>query len=296
MSSIATIDVEVGEAGTPAIWHYGGTAMHPREMFETHLDVIEHAIRRVCHDARIFGPDEEDFASVVKLALLANEGAILGKYEGRSSFGTYITIVIRRLLIDQRRAEGRWYASAEAKRRGEAAILLDQLLHRDRNTFAEAAAIVAARHPNVTASELREIAAVLPQRAVRPRLVQIDEQDEHHFAASESAEERVVARDLEERSASINRAMETALASLSAQDRVVLRLRYAKGASIADIARALGLEQRPLYRRVDTLLEQLRRSLREAGFDASSVADVIGGAGKPLDFGLRPDDIAGGTS
>jgi RNA polymerase sigma factor (sigma-70 family) len=260
--------------------------MHSSEMFETHLDAIERAIGRVCRDARISGADAEDFASAARLALLANDGAILRKYEGRSSFATYITIVIRRLLVDQQRAAGRWYVSAEAQRRGEAAMLLDRLLHRDHNTFAEAAAIVTAQHPEVGASELREIAAALPDRPPRPRLVQIDEHEEDRFAAADSAEERVLARDLDERFAAISRVIGAALAAMSAQDRVVLRLRFAKGASVADIARVLDIEQRPLYRRIEALLDDLRRVLDRAGIDAASVTDLIGDARSPLDFGF----------
>ncbi len=270
-----------------SLWHYGSPAMLPRSLFETHLALIERAIQRVCHDARIAGADADDFASSVKLALLANDSAILHKHEGRASFATYITVVIRRLLVDQLRTEGRWYVSAEAKRRGDAAILLDRLLHRDHRTFEEAAAIVTSRHPQVSAAELRDIAASLPQRAARPRLVGLGEHDDERFASQASADDRLLEHDLEERSAFTSRVISGALAAMTPQDRVVLRLRYGKGASIADIARALGVEQRPLYRRVENLLAQLRNTLHDAGLDAASVTDLIGGAGTGLDFGLR---------
>lgn len=262
--------------------------MHPNAVFETHLEPIERAIRFICRDARLTGADAEDFASTVRLALLANDGAILRKYEGRSSFGSYITVVIRRLLVDQQRAEGRWYASAEAKRRGEGAVLLDQLLHRDHRTLDEAVAIVLDRHPGgATAAELRAIAAALPRRDPRPRLVELEEEDEQHFASGSSAEERVVESDLARRSESISRVVSAALQAMTAQDRVILRLRFGKEASIADIARALGLEQRPLYRHVETLLAELRRAIQQAGFDASMLTDLIAGGGDALEFGLR---------
>lgn len=261
--------------------------MLPRDLFESQLDAIEHAIRRVCRDARLTGADAEDFASTARLALLADDGAILRKWEGRSSFAGYITVVIRRLLIDQKRAEGRWYPASEAKRRGDAALLLDRLLHRDHRTFGDAAAIVRAQHPAVTLEELREIAAALPERAARPRLVEIDDDAEERFASSASAEERVLERDFEQRTVSTSRVISEAMAAMTPQDRVVLRLRFGRGSSIADIARALGLEQRPLYRRVEALLAQLRAALQHAGLDAAAVTELIGGAGRPLDFGLH---------
>jgi RNA polymerase sigma factor (sigma-70 family) len=257
-------------------------------MFEAHLEAIERAIRYVCRDARLSGADAEDFASSARVALLANDGAILRKFEGRSSFGGYITVVIRRLLVDQQRAEGRWYPAAEAKRRGEAAVLLDQLLHRDHRTLDEAVAIVMDRHPGHTsAAELRAIAGLLPRREPRPRLVELEEEEERQFACSSSAEERVVENDLVRRSEAISRVVSATLGSMTAQDRVILRLRYEKEVSIADIARALGLEQRPLYRRIEALLATLRGALQQAGFDASAVTDLIGGGGDALEFGLR---------
>jgi RNA polymerase sigma factor (sigma-70 family) len=273
--------------GNESLWQYGHPSMSPHSLFETHLDLIERSIRRVCLDGRITGADADDFASSVRLALLANDGAILRKYEGRSSFATYITIVIRRLLVDQMRAEGRWYASAEAKRRGAVAMLLDRLLHREHRSVDDAIATLRASHPEVSASELREIAAALPPRAARPRLVELDEHAEERLASHASADERVLERDVDQRSERTSRVVTDALAAMSAEDRVVLRLRFGKGASVADIARALGIDQRPLYRRVESLLAQLRSALQRAGLDAASVTDLIGGAGTKLEFGLR---------
>lgn len=104
--------------------------------FEANLDVIERAIARVCRDSRLSGADAEDFASSARLSLLADDCAILRKFAARASMVTYLTVVVRRLLVDARRSEGRWYASAEAQRRGEAAVQLERLVSRDRRPLA----------------------------------------------------------------------------------------------------------------------------------------------------------------
>ncbi|HEX8616847.1 MAG TPA: sigma-70 family RNA polymerase sigma factor [Thermoanaerobaculia bacterium] len=264
--------------------------MNDRDLFEEQLETIERAIRRVSIDARLSGADAEDFASSVKVAML--DGQILRRWERRSSLLGYLTIVVRRMLVDQKRAEGRWLVSAEAKRRGEPAVLLERLLRHEQRPFEEAAAIVLERHPAATVAQLRETAAALPERVPRPRLVEIGEDAEERFAGSTSADERVMERDRETRAVLASRAVSDAMASMSREDRVILRMRFAKGASIADIARALGIEQRPLYRRVETLLAQLRRALEASGLDASSVVDLIGGTGRPLEFGLHSDSGA----
>src|SRR5688500_874704 len=102
--------------------------MSSRFLFEENLDAIERAIARVCGEARLTGANAEDFASSARLALLSDDCAILRKFEGRSSLPTYLTIVVRRLFYDARRAEGRWYPSAEAQRRGPAAVQLERLI------------------------------------------------------------------------------------------------------------------------------------------------------------------------
>jgi RNA polymerase sigma factor (sigma-70 family) len=259
--------------------------MGPHELFEANLPVAEQAIARVCRDARLTGADAEDFASSVRIALLAGDCAILRKHEGRSSMATYLTIVIRRLLADQRRAEGRWSTSAEARRRGAAAVLLERLLHRDRRTLDEAIAIVSEQHPDSDRRELEAIAAALPARAPRARVVELTEGADDLYAGNSMADDRVTELDRGRRSDATGRAIRTAMAAMTAEERLILRLRFAKGKSIADVARLLAVEQRPLYRRIEALLAGLRRGLEQAGLDGSAVADLIGGAGDRLDFG-----------
>lgn len=254
--------------------------------FEVNLDAIERAIARVCREARLARADAEDFASSTRIALLADDCSILRKFEGRSSLATYVTIVVRRLLVDARRTEGRWYASAEAQRRGDAAVLLERLTRRDGRSLDDAMAAVRAVHPEVSTRELEQIAAALPERALRAVMVAMAEGDEERFAGSDAANDRADALDLARRSKQMNEAALAAMASMAPQDRAILRLRFRAGASIADIARALGLEQRPLYRRVEALLASLRRAFETAGFDARSVAELIGAPEGHLDFDL----------
>jgi RNA polymerase sigma factor for flagellar operon FliA len=261
--------------------------MSPLPLFEENLEAIDRAIVRVCREARLDGPSGEDFASTARLALLADDCAILRKFEGRSSLPTYLTIVVRRLLIDERRAEGRWYASAEAERRGPAAVQLERLMARDRRSFTDAAEIVRQEHPELTARELEELAAALPQRALRPVVVPVLDGDEERFAGAGTATDLVEALDVARRSKQANDAVRAAMAAMSAQDRVILRLRFSGNASIANIARALGLEQRPLYRRIEALLTRLRRALEAAGVDAASAGDLIGAPDESLDFDLE---------
>ncbi|HEY0142138.1 MAG TPA: sigma-70 family RNA polymerase sigma factor [Thermoanaerobaculia bacterium] len=258
--------------------------MHPRELLEANLGVVERAIAAVCASASISGADAEDFASSVKVALLDNDCAIIRQWQGRSSFATYVTVIIRRLLVDHQRAQGRWYASAAAQRQGEAAVLLERLLVRDRRSVDEAFAAVLDVHPHLTRSQLAAMAAAFPERAVRARLVAVDEQEVAEVPGVQRADERVHELDLLRRARRASEIMQAAMAEMSDEDRLILRLRFAKDVSVADIARVLDVPARPLYRRVEALLTTLRRTLERSGAGAREIGDLIGSAGERLDF------------
>jgi RNA polymerase sigma factor for flagellar operon FliA len=257
-----------------------------RTLFEENLEVIERAIARVCREVRLDGTSAEDFASSARLALWKDDCAILRSFEGRSSLPTFLTIVVRRLFVDECRLEGRWYASAEAQRRGPAAIQLERLIVRDRLSFAEACEMVRHEHAEVTVQELEQLAAALPSRMPRPVVVPVLEGDDERFAGDATAADLVDAIDRERRSKKANDVVRAAMEEFSAEDRVILRLRFTGNASIVSIARALGLEQRPLYRRMESLLARLRAALEAAGVDAASAGDLIGFPRETLDFGL----------
>jgi RNA polymerase sigma factor (sigma-70 family) len=67
-----------------------------------------------------------------------------------------------------------------------------------------------------------------------------------------------------------------AVASLTLQDRRILQLRFARGLSVADIAREMGLKQKTLYVRCGQLLKTLRSRLEDDGLVEREVLNVIG--------------------
>src|SRR4051794_36861005 len=94
-------------------------------LFLASLELIEAVIARVCSRSGLRDADAEDFSSTVKIALLEDNYAILRGWQRRASLGGYLLVVVRRLLLDERvRKLGRFEPSAEARRGGEAAILI----------------------------------------------------------------------------------------------------------------------------------------------------------------------------
>lgn len=263
--------------------------MEPADLFVSNLALIEHVVDRVCRRARVYDADAEDFASQVKLRLLENDYAILRKWEG-GSLPTFLAIVVQRMLFDEWRGRQRWLPSTEARRLGPAAVTLETLLVRDRRPLAEAVSAVQALHGSLSAAEVERLAAALPHREPPQRTVAMPEDAADLLVGRQAADERARDHDAERVSERASRLVRDALAAMTLEDRMLLRFRFASSMTIADIARVMGRPQRPLYRRLESLLAGLKETLSGAGLDAATLAEVIGGPAARIDFGWKNDE------
>lgn len=262
--------------------------MNPGDLFRANLPLIDRTIDRICRRSRLFGPDAEDFASDVRLALIADDYAVLRKWEERSSLATFLAVVVQRMLADHRvRAYGRWHPSAEAQRMGEAAVALERLLRRDRRTVEEAIPLVRSIDPLLTRSDVEALARKIPERHERPRPVDVEDAGEMAFVATDGADVQALDHERHKLSAQTSGVIRNTLARLSEEDRAILRFHYGASMTLADIARALRLPQRPLYRRVERLHGILRTALQAAGIDESTIGGLIGAADNEMDFGWK---------
>lgn len=241
--------------------------MDHRQLYVEHLDAINRISDSLCRRNGIRGADAEDFASEVRLKLLQDDHAVLRKYRGASSPTTFLTVVISNLFRDYRiKKWGKWRASAEAKRRGPVAVLLEAAIYRDRQTFDEACAIIA-RSDGLTVdrAELRKILNELPHRVPRPNEDGTVVED---IPTPDGADDPMLRRELESRLEAAKAALRRAVAQLDPEDELIVRLHFFEGMSVADVARALNVEQKPLYPRLKRLLEQLSVTLKGEGISA----------------------------
>lgn len=235
-------------------------------LFLQNLGWIERVAASLCAKYGIRGDDAEDFASWAKLRLIENDYAVFRKFRGESSITTYLTIVVASLFRDYRVERwGRWRPSAAAQRRGALAVRLETLVYRDGHRLDQAAEIL--RTSGVTDLPDRELAALLaelpPRAPLRP--VEVGPEPVESAPSSDSADERVVAEERERERRETEEALLLALQRLPDEDRLILRMRFWEGMSVADIARALALPQKPLYRRLYQALVQLRKQLEAMG-------------------------------
>ena len=248
--------------------------MDAQALFLSQLAVIKRATEFTCSRHRLAASEAEEFTGHVMLKLVEDDYGILRKFQSRSRWRTYLTVVIQRLFLDWRtHAWGKWRPSAEASRRGEVAILLERLVERDGYHFDEACDVLTINHQlPLSRSELDDLRAALPTR-VRRRY----ETDSSlaSMPANDAADRRVTDRDTARLADRLSAALSRLLNGLGAQDRLLLTLRFEEGATIAAIARKVGAEPKGVYCRFQRLLRQLREGLEREGLDAISAADIM---------------------
>lgn len=242
-------------------------------LFLEHLGLIERVAAIVCRQHGIWGADAEDFAASVKVKLMENDYAALRGYRAEAKMGTYLSAVATRHLHDLvREKKGRWRPSAAAERLGPPAGELEALVFRDGYRLDQAGELLrTAGRTSLTDRELARLLERLPPRApLRPREVPAEAalgtaQDPSR------ADERVAASEAEARRERIDGALRRALAKLTSEEQIIVRMHLVDGKTVADVARALGLEQKALYRRVDRLRALLREHLGQEGVGPQDV-------------------------
>ena len=250
------------------------TELSPEQLYLGHLkhidDVARHAARR-----RHFSRQEtEDFASTVRLKLLENDYETIRKFQGKSSFRTFVTTVVERLMLDyQNHLWGKWRPSAEAERLGRAAVRLEMHLSRDGLTFDEACEVLRMNEGvELSRQELEQIALRLPAHNP-PRRMLGEEELAGRPAGGETPVECALGRETAQRKRKILELLSEAIATLPCEDRLIARMR--SDFQVARIAKVLELEQKPLYRRVERLLKALRTQLVERGVTAEEITEIL---------------------
>lgn len=250
--------------------------MNPEEIYREHLPMIERIAACVAHRNHLTADDTGEFTQEVRVRLLVDDYAVIRKFQGRSSFSTYLTTVITRLYQQWRIGQwGKWRPSAEAKRLGDRAIVLERMITRDGYTFAEAVEVLTTPDSSpYDATELEAIYDRLPLRLPRPVLVP-EETCAESIAVDSEADDRIESRELERAARRTARAMDALIARMEAEDRLILELRFWQQRKVPDIARTLHLDQKKLYKRLDRLFVVLRRGLEHAGVTKKEVGDLL---------------------
>ena len=245
-------------------------------LFLDNLRHIERIIEALSRRHGLHGDDADDFSSWAKMKLVEDDYAVLRKFRGESSIQTYLTVVIAMLFREYRVAQwGRWRPSAAAQRLGSLAVRLETLVHRDGYRLEEAGELLRTKgETTLSDRELAELLAELPPRTpLRP--VRVGDEPLVDTPADSRADERVVGEEADRERTAAERALADALARLPTEDRLILRMRFWEELSVADIARGLAVPQKPLYRRIERALVQLRGILETHGITRGWVRAML---------------------
>jgi RNA polymerase sigma factor (sigma-70 family) len=247
---------------------------HQRLLLD-HLPLVDQIVRTTGRRRHLAPAELDDFASFVKLRLVDDDYAILRKFQGRSTLWTYLSAVIERLSLDYCADKwGRWRPSAAAERLGAPAVLLERLVSRDSHSLDEAIEIIATNHAiGVGKAELLKLWAQLP---LRVRTAEVGEEAAAAIPSPDTSEQNVEDAELRVNIERLERALQTALAQCSSQERVLLALRFDQELSMVQIARLTGSSVPTLHRRLDKSVQQLRTSLSRSGLDRKEIVSLIG--------------------
>ena len=249
--------------------------MGPEERFVQNLDLIDRIVGFVCRRNHLDAPESDEFASHVRFKLLEDDYSVIRKFEGRSSLSTYLTTVIQRLYFQYRvQLWGKWRPSAEAKRLGEKAITLERMLTRDDYTLGETIAILTTgSEPLYTRAEIEALYLRLPVRQPRPVLIADNSVPE--MAAQSAADDGVMQHHRECTARVVATAMDGAMQSMEGEDQIILKMRFWHAAKVPDIAAALRIDQKKLYKRIDKLIATLREAVERAGVSRDDVGNLL---------------------
>lgn len=253
-----------------------GPATRGRVLLETHLDLIQRTLQHLSRRSGLPGPEAEEFRSWALFKLVDENYRILGKWEGRSSFPTFLTVVLMNLMRDYRiQIWGKWRPSAVSRRHGPECILLERLLVRDGLSSDEALERLRAEGgASLSPDQVRRLAAALPRRPERRR---VSEEELLQIPVDGQVESRIEEKERACAAGRLRERLAPLLRSLPAEDRLLLKLHFFDGLSMAAISPILGQPQRELYKTRDRCLKKMRRSLNGDGLGLHQIRGLLGG-------------------
>ncbi|MCU0648569.1 MAG: sigma-70 family RNA polymerase sigma factor [Gemmatimonadaceae bacterium] len=250
----------------------------PEARFLELLPEIDRISSALSRRRGLLGVDADDFVAHVRARFVETGYAPIARFRGDSSLSTYLAVVVSSILKDYVIArDGRWRPSATALRLGPVAVQLERLLGKGNRSIREAIEeIRSGGGYSYSERELHQIVSALPRRQpLRPTSVAADEAAEAESPSSVAADAAVATGETEHQRAAAQESLQEALSALPPEDRLLVVMRFLDGQTVADIARVLRVEQKPLYRRLERALMQLRTRLERQGVTRVTVRELV---------------------
>ena len=259
-----------------------GTLVEGEALFLASLPVIDDVTGQVCRRHRLSASEADDFRSEVRLHFIERDYEVLRRFEKRSSLPTYVNVVIQRLFLDYRnRLWGKWRPSTDAKRLGPTAMLIERLVARDGWSVEQVIETLRVNHGVALDGSLHALCDKLARRGPKRQLV-AEEQAEAIESREPPPDAHVVRVEQEFVAKRVRAALDRARQSLEPEERLILKMRFEDAVPVADIARALHLNQKRLYRTIERLLARIGERLDAEGISRADARELF--AGGTFDF------------
>jgi RNA polymerase sigma factor (sigma-70 family) len=229
---------------------------------EEQLALLSLIVRATGRSRRMTPEDAEDFEQSVQVRLVERQYDIFRRFSGRSSLRTYLTVVVKRMLLDWQNSEyGRWRPSTVAEKLGPIGVELERLIERDGFSHDEAIEVTSRRH-DCTHIHLQHLIAQLPLRLPRRASPVPIVED---ISGAMMFDDPIAIRERQFAEARVRTSLAWALRRLPSDDRRLIALRYGHRHSVREVAKRLRTDPKALYRRFDRVLRTLKRSLCQQG-------------------------------
>jgi hypothetical protein len=234
------------------------------QLIQEQRPYIEQVIGDLARRHFLAPPEIDEFRATLIRAIELNDFELLRAFDGRSTWETYLTLVIaREFLLFQMELWGKWRPSPAARRLGAAGVLLEELVVRDGMQVTEAVGMMRAVH-RVDTPRYR-----LMEMAERLRLTNAPSAWQIRVASPASP------APLDD---DIQTALNEALAQLAPDDRLIAELRFRDAQPLTRIARMLHMEVRPVQRRLEHVTSVIGSCLSEQGLVPADVETLLAAA------------------
>ena len=274
-----------------------GSSVSNEPLFLSSLPVINDVTLLVCRRHRLSGAEAEDFKAEVHLHFIGRNSEVLRRFEGRSSLRTFLAVVINRLFLDYRnRLWGKWRPSADARRHGPTAVLIERLVTRDGWTLDQALEMLRINHHVTVDGVLLAFCQRLSARGPGRQFVSESEADRAE-SPTPAPDANVVRAEQDFLAKRVQTALERVRQTLDPLEQLILKMRFEDAMPVADIARAHHLNQKRLYRTIEQLLARLRKGLEVEGIDREEIRALFAdGALAASDEGGAPERAGTGAA
>ena len=245
--------------------------MDPEKFYDSEL--VERVAGRLCRRYHFAVEECADFRQDVHLRLIEGNYARLQTFKGRCKVETFLRVIVQRLALDYIiRKNGKFTASAKAKRLGPAAVDLEVLMYREGQPRDQAIQIMVSRNRHgLGEEELRKLATQIPLRVFGRKH---SDEATANLKDPKGADSQTLDAERTEAKQQVILKLRHAMERLEPEEHLILRMRYWDGLSIVAIDKILKLGKRP-HDRVGKILEHLQSLLREAGVEVDDVRDLL---------------------